>query len=116
MSLKIKQWHLYLANLNPQRGTETGKVRPVLVVQSDLLNAHHPSTIIIPLTSNVIPNAEPLRLNAGELQYGLEKDSDFLIDQIRTIDNKRFFQELGKISPSLQHKVKKQLLEVLDWA
>lgn len=85
----LKQGDIWLANLNPTHGTEPGKTRPVLIVQDQaLLDIEHPSTIVIPLTTNLIENCEPLRLRinpAGKL----EKASDLLIDQIRAIDNKR---------------------------
>src|SRR5579875_3224652 len=54
---------VWLANLNPRRGTEPGKTLPVLIVQAQaLLDAGHPSTLIIPLTTNLIDDAEPLRI------------------------------------------------------
>jgi mRNA interferase MazF len=54
---------IWLANLNPGCGTEPGKIRPVLILQNQaLLDAQHPSTLIIPLTTNLIDDAEPLRL------------------------------------------------------
>ena len=56
------QGEIWLANLNPGRGTEPGKIRPVLILQNQaLLDAEHPSTLIIPLTTNLIDDAEPLR-------------------------------------------------------
>jgi len=57
---------IWLANLNPGRGTEPGKTRPVLLVQSQaLLDANHPSTLIIPLTTNLVEDAEPLRIRVS---------------------------------------------------
>ena len=83
---------IWLANLNPGRGTEPGKIRPVLVLQNQaLLDADHPSTIIIPLTTNLIEDAEPLRLRIVA-QGSLDKDSDLLVDQLRAIDNKRLIE------------------------
>ena len=83
---------VWLANLNPGRGTEAGKVRPVLILQNQaLLDADHPSTLIIPLTTNLINGAEPLRLRIPA-QGGLAKDSDLLVDQLRAIDNKRLIE------------------------
>jgi mRNA interferase MazF len=80
---------IWLANLNPGRGSEPGKIRPVLLLQNQaLLDAKHPSTLIIPLTTNLVDDAEPLRLRIPA-QGGLNKDSDLLIDQLRAIDNKR---------------------------
>lgn len=84
---------IYLANLNPGRGTEPGKTRPVLIVQDQaLIDAEHPSTLIIPLTTQLIDHAEPLRLRiyAGDK---LNKTSDLLIDQMRAIDNHRLIEE-----------------------
>ena len=52
--MTIKKFHLYLADLNPRMGTEPGKTRPVVVVQTDLLNTTHPSTLVCPLTTKVV--------------------------------------------------------------
>ena len=92
MTLKIKQGEIWLANLNPSRGTEAGKCRPVLIIQNQaLLDVEHPSTLIVPLTTKLINDTEPLRLRVKARQQ-LEKDSDLLIDQIRAIDNKRLIK------------------------
>ena len=80
---------IWLANLNPGKGTEPGKTRPVLIIQcQDLLDVSHPSTLIIPLTTKLIEKAEPLRCRILA-EERLIKDSDLLVDQIRAIDNKR---------------------------
>jgi mRNA interferase MazF len=92
MSRKFSYGSVWLANLNPGRGTEPGKVRPVLIIQNQaLLDALHPSTLIIPLTTNLVEDAEPLRIRIPARE-GVERDSDLLIDQIRAIDNKRLIQ------------------------
>jgi mRNA interferase MazF len=88
MIQKIKKGEVWLANLNPTKGTEAGKIRPVLILQDQtLLDVLHPSTLIVPLTTNLIDDAQPLRIRI-EAQEGLEKDSDLLLDQLRAIDNK----------------------------
>jgi len=80
---------IWLANLNPGKGTEPSKIRPVLIVQGQaLLDAHHPSTLIVPLTTQLMEDAEPLRIRVNA-QGLLECDSDLLIDQLRAIDNRR---------------------------
>src|SRR5947207_15228618 len=85
--LMRKRGEIWLADLNPRHGTEPGKTRPVLIVQSQaLLDAGHPSTIVIPLTTNLIEHAEPLRNRVAATER-LMKTSDLLIDQVRTIDN-----------------------------
>ena len=80
---------VWLANLDPHRGTEPGKTRPVLLVQAQaLLDAGHPSTLVIPLTTNLIDDVEPLRVRVPASQR-LRRPSDLLIDQLRAIDNRR---------------------------
>jgi mRNA interferase MazF len=106
---------IWLADLNPGRGTEPGKTRPVLIVQAQaLLDAGHPSILIAPLTTHLIEDAEPLRIRipAGG---GLAQDSDLLMDQLRAIDNRRLIKgPVATISRSLIAKVDRALREVLD--
>ena len=93
MTQKYKFGEIWVADLNPRMGTEPGKTRPVLIVQSKfLLEANHPSTIILPLTTKLIDNVEPLRIRI-KAQENLDKDSDITIDQIRAIDNRRLINE-----------------------
>ena len=106
---------IWLADLDPRRGTEPGKTRPVLIIQSQaLLDASHPSTVIIPLTTNVIDDAEPLRIRipaSGRMRH----DSDLLIDQLRAIDNRRLIQgPMARLSNALMAKVAEAVEEILD--
>lgn len=105
---------IWLANLNPGRGTEPGKVRPVLILQNQaLLDAEHPSTLVIPLTTNLINDAEPLRLRIAA-QGRMEQDSDLLMDQLRAIDNKRLIDgPLARLGDDLLKRVYQAVAEVL---
>ncbi len=114
---KPNRGEVWLANLDPRRGTEPGKTRPVLVIQAQaLLDASHPSTFVVRLTTHVVDDAEPLRIRvaaAGRLRH----DSDLLIDQLRAIDNRRLTgTPMVRLSPSLIAKVGRAILEVLDLA
>ena len=111
----IKQFEIWLVDLNPQIGTETGKTRPVLIVQTDILNRlEHPSTIICPLTTNVKEDAEILRVHLKKGEGGINRDSDIMIDQIRAIDNKRLIKKLGKLPETLVDNIRDNLAIVLD--
>ena len=80
---------IWLADLDPRHGTEPGKTRPVLIIQSQaLLDVDHPSTIVVPLTTNLVEDAEPLRLRVPAIGK-LHRASDLLIDQVRALDNRR---------------------------
>ena len=110
--MKIKQFDIWLADLNPSRGTEPGKTRPVVIIQTDLLNDSHLSTIICPITTKIQPEIELLRVHLKKNQ--LDKPSDILVDQIRAIDNKRLLQTIGQLNASQIQTIKRNILVVLD--
>ena len=114
MTPAIKHGTIWLANLNPQKRTEPGKTRPVLILQDQaLLDAGHPSTIIIPLTTNLIDDAAPLRIRI-KAREKLTRDSDLLIDQIRAIDNRRITSgPIANLESDLMKKVYEAVLEVI---
>jgi mRNA interferase MazF len=96
--MKILQYEIWLADLEPRFGTETGKLRPVVVIQTDLLNAVHPSTIICPITTNVQLDSDILRIHLKKGESHVINDCDIMLDQIRAIDNKRFIKRTGKLT------------------
>jgi len=110
-----KRGEIWLADLNPRRGTEAGKTRPVLIVQAQaLLDAEHPSTLVVPLTTQVVDEAEPLRIRI-RAAGSLKKDSDALLDQVRAIDNRRLIQgPLLRLRADQLKSVDHALLDVLD--
>ena len=112
-----KRGEVWLANLNPRRGTEPGKTRPVLVVQAQtLIDAGHPSTLIIPLTTNLIEDAEPLRIRV-HARSSLRRNSDLLIDQLRAIDNRVLVKgPLSRLDEATMERVTDALREVLELA
>lgn len=112
--MSIKRFDIWIADLNPRVGTETGKTRPVLVIQTNLLNNIHPSTIICPITTNVQTESEILRVHLKKGMAKLKEDCDIMIDQLRAIDNKRFLKKIGEIPLSVQEKVEENLKIVLD--
>ena len=107
--MEIRKGHVYTADLNPHIGTEPGKVRPVVVVQTDLLNGVHPSTVICPITTHIQREAQYLRVHLARGEAGLKKPSDIMVDQVRTIDNRRFLKETGKLSQRSLEKLIRNL-------
>jgi mRNA interferase MazF len=106
---------VWLADLNPRHGTEPGKTRPVVIVQAQaLLDVDHPSTLVVPLTTKLADEAEPLRMRlsaAGKLR----KESDLLIDQLRAIDNQRLIEgPLMRLTAAQLQEVDQAITEVLD--
>ncbi len=110
--MKYKQHDIWLADLNPTVGTEPDKTRPVVIIQTDLLNDTHFSTIVCPITTNVKPEVEILRVHLKKLQ--LPKLSDILVDQPRAIDNKRFIKRMGRLTNEQVIQLKENLKIILD--
>ena len=110
--MRIKQYDIWLANLNPTKGTEPGKTRPVVIIQTDLLNDEHLSTLVCPVTTNINPEIEILRVHLNKGQ--LDKPSDVLVDQIRAIDNRRLIKRLGSLTKDQISKLKENIKIVLD--
>ena len=113
--MSIKQFEIWIVDLNPQIGTEPGKKRPVLVLQTDLLNQiPHPSTIVCPLTTNVQKDSEILRVHIKKGSSNLMQDCDIMIDQIRAIDNKRLIKKIGDLPDELIELVRENVRVIVD--
>ena len=111
----LSKGEIWLANLNPsKKSNEIGKVRPVVVFQNNELNENdYPTTIVFPLSTSLIDDSEPIRLRIKKREK-LEKDSDLIVTQIRSIDNQRFIEKLAELTSKELEKVKNLLDEVLE--
>ena len=112
--MKVKQYEIWIADLNPTIGTEPGKIRPVIIVQTDLLNKHHSSSIICPITTNVQKKSEILRVHLKKGCCGLNEACDIMIDQIRAIDNKRLKNKIGIVPIDIISMIKEDLKIIFD--
>lgn len=114
MITKVKKYEIWLANLDPRIGTEPGKTRPVLIVQTDILNKIHPSTLICPVTTNVKLESQILRVHIKKGMAKMKEPCDIMIDQLRAIDNKRLIKKIGELPTDLCQKVRENIKIVLD--
>ena len=110
----IRRGQIWTANLNPNRGRELGKIRPVLVVQADWLSAAQSRTVVVlPLTSHVRRDAEPLRVTV-RARGGLRTESQVVVDQPRTLDRRRLGEgPLTELAVDEMARVEASLLAVL---
>ena len=107
--MRIRRGWLYLADLNPRRGSEPGKIRPVLVIQTDLLNeTGHPSTWALPCTTR-LSGENVLRVQLPRGIAGNREDCEVMIDQSRAIDNRRFVRILRSLPRALLREVEEKL-------
>ena len=69
--VSIKRGDICLANLDPVRGSEQGKVRPILIIQNDISNQHSPTTIIAPITSKIYAKEYPTNVKISKSNSSL---------------------------------------------
>lgn len=112
--VEINHGFVYLADLNPRYGSEPGKTRPVLVIQTDLLiKTGHPSTWILPCTTQLFGESL-LRVPLPKGIVGNQETCEIMIDQSRAIDNRRFKKKLKKVPTSILNDVKLKLKLLCD--
>ena len=81
----VKRGDIYYADLSPVVGSEQGGIRPVLVIQNDIGNKYSPTVIAAAITSQINKAKMPTHIELAAKDYGLNKDSVILLEQIRTI-------------------------------
>ena len=103
-NLDIKRGYLYYADLSPVVGSEQGGVRPVLIIQNDIGNKYSPTVIVAAITSQINKAKLPTHIEISAHEYGLNKDSVILLEQIRTIDKKRLREKIGCLDKNMMLK------------
>jgi len=100
-----KRGDIFLANLEPVKGSEQGRVRPFLIIQNDISNKHSPVTIIAAITSKVFEKEYSTDVFILKENSGLDKDSTIMLNQIRTIDNSRLVKRIGSLDNFIMNQV-----------
>ena len=101
---KHKRGDIWLVDLDPQnRPDEIAKERPALIIQSDELNAYMNNTVILPFTTAIVDDSEPLRINYT-LDF-LKRNSDLVISQPKTISCSRLIRKLGTLPAAEMSKI-----------
>ena len=101
----VKRGDIFYADLSPVVGSEQGGIRPVLVVQNDVGNKYSPTVIAAAITSRINKAKLPTHIEIEAADYGLQKDSVVLLEQIRTIDKKRLREKIGRLDEIQMIKV-----------
>ena len=113
-NLDIKRGYLYYADLSPVVGSEQGGVRPVLIIQNDIGNKYSPIVIVAAITSQINKAKLPTHVEISSEEYGLNRDSVVLLEQIRTLDKRRLKEKIGHMTEGDMRKVNKALIISLD--
>jgi mRNA interferase MazF len=110
----MRRGEVWLGNLNPNRGAEVGKIRPVLIVQADFLIAQgDPTIIVLPLTTTVRRSKEPLHVTIPARER-LEETCQVMPEAPRTLDRRRLIEgPLTRLTDMEMQAVERSLKAVL---
>ena len=106
----VKRGDIYYADLSPVVGSEQGGVRPVLIVQNDIGNKYSPTVIAAAVTSQLTKAKLPTHVEAAQGDFGLNKASVILCEQIRTLDKRRLKERIGMLDVAALGKIDRALL------
>jgi mRNA interferase MazF len=110
----MNQREIWLADLNPAKGSEQGGLRPIVILSGNLLNQYLPIVIAAPLTSKIKkykgnPVIKPSETN------GLERESELLVFHIRSVSKDRLVKKTGSIDQSELDLAIKTLNDILKY-
>ena len=111
---KIQKGDIFLADLNPVRGSEQGNVRPVLIIQNNIANKHSPVVIIAAITSKIFSKEFPTNVYLSKSESKLDKDSTVLLNQIRTVDKSRLIKRISFLEGHIMNEVEGAIKISLD--
>ena len=89
----MKRYEVRWASLDPVKGAEMAKTRPVVIISLDVLNERLDTVTVCPLTSTLHPGWRTrLQVTVGR------RDAEIAADQIRTISKTRLGRKIGALS------------------
>mgnify|MGYP003391799383 FL=1 len=113
-TMVVKRGDIFYADLSPVIGSEQGGIRPVIIIQNDIGNKYSPTDIVSAITSQINKAKLPTHVEISSEEYGLNRDSVVLLEQIRTLDKKRLKEKIGHMTDSDMKKVNRSLLISLN--
>lgn len=107
--MDVRRGDVFYADLRPVVGSEQGGVRPVLVIQNDIGNRFSPTVIVTAITSQIAKGKLPIHVDLSADEYGLERESVVLCEQIRTIDKRRLQEKIVHLEGPIMDQVNEAL-------
>lgn len=108
-NIVVKRGEIFYADLSPVIGSEQGGIRPVIIIQNDIGNRYSPTVIVAAITSQINKAKLPIHVEISSEEYGLNRDSVVLLEQIRTLDKRRLKEKIGHMTEADMKKVDKAL-------
>jgi mRNA interferase MazF len=104
---EVERYGIYLADLNPTRGSEIAKTRPVAVVSREAMNRHLDTVVVCPLTSKLHP-----RWRSRIQTVCAGRKAEVAVDQIRAISKERLKNRVDRLQPSLAAHLRHLITEM----
>jgi mRNA interferase MazF len=105
--MKLERYGIYLAELNPTRGAEISKTRPVVIISADEMNAALQTIVVCPLSSNIHPGWR------SRIQTSCAgRKAEIAADQIRAISKDRCLKKLGRLSSTTAKELRVLITEM----
>jgi mRNA interferase MazF len=107
VTIEVDRYVIYLADLNPTRGAEIAKTRPVVVVSRDEMNRNLDTIVVCPLTTKLHP-----RWRSRIPVTCARRKAEIAVDQIRTISKNRLVKRLDDLSALDAARVRRLIVEM----
>lgn len=88
---------IVIVNLYPKKGDEVGKTRPAVIISGSDENSILGTVVLMPLSTDLLNDMQPYRMRINSRE-NLKKDSDILINQIRTLSKTRIKEKIAKLT------------------
>ena len=111
--MNVLRGEIWLAELDPIRGSEQAGKRPVLVMQTNAINRFTTTVLAIPFTTNLRRAALPSCVQVAAGEGGLASESVALCHQLRVLDKTRLTKKLGAVSNATLEKIETCVLFTL---
>jgi mRNA interferase MazF len=113
--MKVERGEIWLANLDPTKGSEQAGTRPIIIFQENTISKFTSTIITIPLTTNLRRAALPSCLLISRGQGGLNQDSVALCHQLRVLDKTRLIKRLGQLDINVIAELERIVLFILGY-
>ena len=107
MTIQVERYGIYLADLNPTRGAEIAKTRPVVVVSRDEMNRYLNTIVVCPLTTKL-----HARWRSRIQVTCARRKAEIPVDQIRTISKDRLSKRLDHLSVADAARIRRLIVEM----
>jgi len=104
---EVERYGIYLADLDPARGREIAKTRPVVVISQNAMNRHLDTVVVCPLTTKLHPQWR------SRIQIVCaRKKAEVAVDQIRTISKVRLGKRIDHLDVSAATRLRHLITEM----